>query len=187
MRAYYDVAVFSACRAIGSVSLCSTVQLDTQHRHGLFQGDKDMVDEMKKAFLLYDDDGTGKITFKNLERVAQELGEAMSPEELQELITEADADGDGQLSEVSDSPRDSRSAVRALTYAPRCRYVCYAFMLFHVLCPRGQRHRHLLDLWCLLLTVLSVAGRVYCSHGRAGSLLSVNGLKPTRCEPKWCR
>merc|ERR1711865_908136 len=56
--------------------------------------------EMKKAFLLYDDDGTGKITFKNLERVAQELGEAMSPEELQELITEADADGDGQLSEA---------------------------------------------------------------------------------------
>merc|ERR1712153_189783 len=56
--------------------------------------------EMMNAFLLYDDDGTGKITFKNLERVAQELGEAMSPEELQELITEADADGDGQLSEA---------------------------------------------------------------------------------------
>ena len=102
-----------------------------------------MVDEMKKAFLLYDDDGTGKITFKNLERVAQELGEAMSPEELQELITEADADGDGQLSEVSNSPRDSRSAVRALTYAPRCPFVCYAFSVgCVVLRPRGQQHRH---------------------------------------------
>ena len=134
-----------------------------------------MVDEMKKAFLLYDDDGTGKITFKNLERVAQELGEAMSPEELQELITEADADGDGQLSEVSNSPRDSRSAVRALTYAPRCPFVCYAFSVgCVVLRPRGQQHRHFLDhLQCLLLTVLSVAGRVYRSHGRAGSLLSV--------------
>merc|ERR1712196_510465 len=62
--------------------------------------EKDQVDEMKKAFTLYDDDGTGKITFKNLERVAKELGEAMSPEELQELITEADTDGDGALSEA---------------------------------------------------------------------------------------
>jgi Ca2+-binding EF-hand superfamily protein len=62
--------------------------------------EKDMVDEMKKAFKLYDDDDTGKITFKNLERVAKELGEAMSAEELQELINEADADGDGQLSEA---------------------------------------------------------------------------------------
>merc|ERR1711865_334303 len=34
--------------------------------------DKDMQDEMKKAFLLYDDDGTGKITFANLQRVATE-------------------------------------------------------------------------------------------------------------------
>merc|ERR1719201_465379 len=62
--------------------------------------EKDQIDEMKKAFTLYDDDGTGKITFKNLERVAKELGEAMSPEELQELITEADTDGDGALSEA---------------------------------------------------------------------------------------
>merc|ERR1712070_1214641 len=69
---------------------------------GMMEGkmsEKDQVDEMKKAFTL-DDDGTGKITFKNLERVAKELGEAMSPEELQELITEADTDGDGALSEA---------------------------------------------------------------------------------------
>eukprot|EP00657_Telonema_sp_P-1_P012950 TRINITY_DN9887_c0_g1_i1.p1 TRINITY_DN9887_c0_g1~~TRINITY_DN9887_c0_g1_i1.p1 ORF type:complete len:161 (+),score=73.47 TRINITY_DN9887_c0_g1_i1:63-545(+) len=62
--------------------------------------DKDQVEEMRKAFKLYDDDNTGKITFKNLERVAKELGEAMSAEELKELITEADTDGDGALSEA---------------------------------------------------------------------------------------
>merc|ERR1711959_170162 len=62
--------------------------------------EKDQVEEMKKAFKLYDDDNTGKITFKNLERVAKELGEAMSAEDLQELITEADQDGDGALSEA---------------------------------------------------------------------------------------
>eukprot|EP00658_Telonema_sp_P-2_P001395 TRINITY_DN10521_c0_g1_i1.p1 TRINITY_DN10521_c0_g1~~TRINITY_DN10521_c0_g1_i1.p1 ORF type:complete len:151 (+),score=76.98 TRINITY_DN10521_c0_g1_i1:224-676(+) len=62
--------------------------------------EKDQIEEMKKAFKLYDDDDTGKITFKNLERVAAELGETMSAEELQELITEADTDGDGALSEA---------------------------------------------------------------------------------------
>ena len=36
----------------------------------------------------FDDDGTGRITFKNLKRVARELGENMTDEELQEMIGE---------------------------------------------------------------------------------------------------
>merc|ERR1711966_27552 len=39
--------------------------------------DKDPVEEMKKAFKMFDDDSTGKITFKNMQRVSQELGEKM--------------------------------------------------------------------------------------------------------------
>lgn len=62
-------------------------------------GEKDTRDEVLKAFRLFDDDDTGKITFKNLKRVATELGEKLTDEELQEMIDEADRDGDGAISQ----------------------------------------------------------------------------------------
>merc|ERR1711970_792143 len=60
---------------------------------------KDPVEEMQKAFKLYDTEGKGKITVKDMERVAKELGENLSHEELQGILDESDRDGSGTLTE----------------------------------------------------------------------------------------
>jgi centrin-1 len=62
--------------------------------------ERDPVEEMKKAFQLFLDDDSDKITLKHLKKVAKELGENMTDEELQEMIDEADRDGDGAISEA---------------------------------------------------------------------------------------
>ena len=48
-------------------------------------------------FKLFDDDNTNKISFRNLARVAEELGEAVDDEELQDMINQSDKDGDGEI------------------------------------------------------------------------------------------
>merc|ERR1712232_1068931 len=60
-------------------------------------GEKDSREDIEKVFKLFDDDSTTKITFKNLARVAEELGETIDDEELQDMINQADRDGDGAI------------------------------------------------------------------------------------------
>lgn len=61
--------------------------------------DKDSRANINKIFALYDDERTGFLSVKQLRRVALELNEDVSEAELQELITRADVDKDGLVSE----------------------------------------------------------------------------------------
>ncbi|KAM8952917.1 centrin-1 [Pelodytes ibericus] len=80
--------------ATGKISFSEFMSAMTQK-----MAEKDSKEEIMKAFRLFDDDETGKISFKNLKRVAKELGENLTDEELQEMIDEADRDGDGEVNE----------------------------------------------------------------------------------------
>ena len=59
--------------------------------------DRDPDEEIAKAFALFDESGRGRISARDLKRVARELGEALADEEIQEMIDEADRDGDGEV------------------------------------------------------------------------------------------
>jgi len=57
--------------------------------------DRSSREEIMKIFKLFDEDNTNKISLKNLKKVAQEIGENISDDELKEMMQEADKDKDG--------------------------------------------------------------------------------------------
>ena len=58
---------------------------------------EEQIAEFKEAFSLFDKDGDGTITTKELGTVMRSLGQNPTETELQEMINEVDADGNGTI------------------------------------------------------------------------------------------
>ena len=61
--------------------------------------ERDPLQEIKKAFELFDKDHNGSISLKDLKAATIELGENLTDDELREMIREADRDLDGEVGE----------------------------------------------------------------------------------------
>ena len=59
--------------------------------------DADSEEEIKEAFRVFDKDGNGFISAAELRHVITNLEEKLTDEEVDEMIREADIDGDGQV------------------------------------------------------------------------------------------
>ncbi|ORZ34443.1 centrin 3 [Catenaria anguillulae PL171] len=60
---------------------------------------RDPLEELRKAFALFDTEKRGRISMRDLRRVAKEVGEPLDDEELQAMVDEFDLDGDGEINE----------------------------------------------------------------------------------------
>jgi len=110
---YHELKV--AMRALGfdlkKAEVLKTLRDHDKTGHGLLEYDdfakimterilaRDPMDEIRRAFQLFDDDNTGKISIRNLRRVAKEIGDRLEEDELQAMIDEFDLDQDGEINE----------------------------------------------------------------------------------------
>jgi calmodulin len=60
--------------------------------------DTDINEELMQAFKVFDKDGSGTISAAELKAVMANLGERLSDAEVDEMMREADTDGNGSIS-----------------------------------------------------------------------------------------
>ena len=58
---------------------------------------EEQIEEFKKAFNLFDKDGDGSISIKELGEVLHSLGQKSTKSELKNMLKEVDADGNGEI------------------------------------------------------------------------------------------
>ncbi len=76
----------------GTINFTEFVLMMSKKREG-----NDNEEDIKEAFKVFDKDGNGFISAAELRHVMSNLGEKLTDEEVDEMIREADVDGDGQV------------------------------------------------------------------------------------------
>eukprot|EP00300_Choanocystis_sp_HF-7_P020719 c20660_g1_i3.p4 GENE.c20660_g1_i3~~c20660_g1_i3.p4 ORF type:complete len:103 (+),score=31.45 c20660_g1_i3:1398-1706(+) len=61
------------------------------------QKGRDPNQELRAAFAVFDQNGDGKISVEELRSVLTKLGEALTDQEVEDMMREADVNGDGEL------------------------------------------------------------------------------------------
>jgi calmodulin len=59
--------------------------------------DENAEEEMREAFQIFDSDGNGTISAEELRQIMKNLGENLTDEEINDMVNEADLDGDGEI------------------------------------------------------------------------------------------
>lgn len=78
----------------GIEELGAEIEFDDFLNHIVYRlGNRNSREGINRIFDLFDDDGTNTINVKNLHRVAKELGESMTEEELAEALARVSGDG----------------------------------------------------------------------------------------------
>ncbi|KAK7040735.1 hypothetical protein VNI00_009641 [Paramarasmius palmivorus] len=76
--------------------------------------DTDSEEEIKEAFKVFDKDGNGYISAAELRHVMTNLGEKLTDTEVDEMIREADVDGDGQINYEDDVVKVKKGVIQSL-------------------------------------------------------------------------
>jgi len=80
--------------------------------------DTDSEEEIREAFRVFDKDGNGFISAAELRHVMTNLGEKLTDEEVDEMIREADIDGDGQVNYEGIFPLIESSFIHSYIIVP---------------------------------------------------------------------
>lgn len=92
----FYIGLVTSITAINRIITISLLNTDEHLRLSSFQADQlteEQIAEFKEAFSLFDKDGDGTITTKELGTVMRSLGQNPTEAELQDMINEVDADG----------------------------------------------------------------------------------------------
>ena len=80
-----------------------------------FSKDDDHENDLIAAFRVFDKDNSGKISASELRHVMTNLGEKLTDEEVDEMMKEADIDGDGEINYSGNVMQDLHSYLAFLT------------------------------------------------------------------------